>query len=53
MRGAFVPEHDTDHLDDLPGRPIAAHSNDVTETGLAQIEHALAVAGDAEFIRIR
>jgi transcription elongation GreA/GreB family factor len=47
MSRAFVREQDTDHLDDLPERPISEHPNDVTETGLAQIERALAAAGEA------
>jgi transcription elongation GreA/GreB family factor len=47
MSRAFVREQDTDQLDDLPERPISEHPNDVTETGLAQIEQALAAAGEA------
>ena len=47
MSRAFVKEQDTDTLDDLPDRPISEHPNDVTETGLAQIERALASAGEA------
>ncbi|MGA7994140.1 MAG: transcription elongation factor GreA [Bradyrhizobium sp.] len=47
MSRAFVREQDTDHPDDLPERPISEHPNDVTETGLAQIERALAAAGEA------
>ena len=47
MSRAFVKEQDTDTLDDLPDRPIPEHPNDVTETGLAQIEQALASAGEA------
>jgi transcription elongation GreA/GreB family factor len=47
MSRAFVREQDTDHPDDLPERPISEHPNDVTETGLAQIEQALAAAGEA------
>lgn len=47
MSRAFVKEQDTDSLDDLPDRPISEHPNDVTETGLAQIEQALASAGEA------
>ena len=42
MSRAFVREQDTDHLDDLPESADPEHPNDVTETGLAQIEHALA-----------
>jgi transcription elongation GreA/GreB family factor len=47
MSRAFVKEQDTDHLDDLPARPVSEHPNDVTEAGLAQIEQALAIAGEA------
>jgi len=47
MSRAFVREQDADQLDDLPERPISEHPNDVTETGLAQIERALAAAGEA------
>jgi transcription elongation GreA/GreB family factor len=47
MSRAFVKEHDADYLDDLPDRPISEHPNDVTATGLAQIERALATAGEA------
>src|ERR1700730_5684041 len=47
MSRAFVREQDTDHLADLPERPISEHPNDVTETGLAQIEQALAAASEA------
>jgi transcription elongation GreA/GreB family factor len=42
MSRAFVWEKDVDYLEVLPERPISEHSNDVTETGLTQIEHALA-----------
>ena len=47
MSRAFVKEQDTDHPEDLPERPISEHPNDVTETGLAQIDRALAEAGEA------
>ena len=47
MSRAFVKEQDTDHVDDLPERPISEHPNDVTEAGLAQIDQALASAGEA------
>jgi transcription elongation GreA/GreB family factor len=47
MSRAFVKEHDSDYPDDLLDRPISEHPNDVTETGLAQIEQALATAGEA------
>jgi len=44
MSRAFVREKDVDYLEVLPERPISEHPNDVTETGLTQIEHALAAA---------
>jgi transcription elongation GreA/GreB family factor len=47
MSRAFVKEQETDHPDDLPERPISEHPNDVTESGLTQIERALAAAGQA------
>ena len=47
MSRAFVREQDADYPDDLPERPVSEHPNDVTEAGLAQIEHALAAAGEA------
>jgi transcription elongation GreA/GreB family factor len=47
MSRAFVKEQDSDYPDNLPDRPISEHPNDVTETGLAQIEQALATAGEA------
>lgn len=47
MSRAFVREQDADRPEDLPERPISEHPNDVTETGLAQIERALAAAGEA------
>ena len=47
MSRAFVREQDTDRPEDLPERPISEHPNDVTETGLAQIDRALAAAGEA------
>jgi transcription elongation GreA/GreB family factor len=47
MSRAFVKEQATDYSDDLPDRPISEHANDVTEAGLAQIEQALATAGEA------
>jgi len=53
MSRAFVRQQNTEYLDDLPGRPISGPPNDVTETGLAQIEQALATAGEAEIIRIQ
>jgi transcription elongation GreA/GreB family factor len=47
MSRAFVREQDTDRPEDLPERPISEHPNDVTETGLAQIDRALAAAAEA------
>lgn len=47
MSRAFVREQDADYPDDLPERAVSEHPNDVTEAGLAQIEHALAAAGEA------
>src|SRR6202048_2319439 len=47
MSRAFVKEQDGDYLEDLPERPVSEHPNDVTEAGLAQIEHALAAASEA------
>jgi hypothetical protein len=47
MSGAFIREKDVDYLEGLPERPISEHPNDVTETGLTQIEHALAAASEA------
>jgi len=44
MSRAFVREKDVDYLQGLPERPISEHPNDVTETGLTQIEHALAAS---------
>ena len=46
MSRAFVKDQDT-YLEDLPDRPVSEHPNDVTEAGLAQIEHALAAASEA------
>jgi transcription elongation GreA/GreB family factor len=45
MSRAFVK--DADYLEELPERPVSEHPNDVTEAGLAQIEHALAAASEA------
>ena len=47
MSRAFVREREVDYLEGLPERPISEHPNDVTETGLTQIEHALAAASEA------
>jgi transcription elongation GreA/GreB family factor len=45
MSRAFVK--DAEYLQELPERPVSEHPNDVTETGLAQIEQALAAASEA------
>lgn len=47
MSRGFVKEHDSDYLEDIADRPISDHPNDVTETGLKQIEGALEAAGQA------
>src|ERR1700730_7985548 len=47
MSRAFVKELDTEYLEELPERPVSEHPNDVTATGLAQLEHALAAASEA------
>jgi transcription elongation GreA/GreB family factor len=47
MSRAFVREQDVDSTEDLPERPISEHPNDVTESGMAQIEAALATARSA------
>jgi transcription elongation GreA/GreB family factor len=44
MSRAFVRERDVDEAEGLPDRPASEHPNIVTETGLAQIEAALAEA---------
>jgi hypothetical protein len=49
MSSAFVRNHDVDHLE-MPERHVSPHPNDVTESGLAQIEDALAKASDAYYI---
>jgi transcription elongation GreA/GreB family factor len=46
MSRAFVKEQDVDYLE-MPERPVSEHPNDVTETGLAQIEDAVAKASEA------
>src|SRR3979409_471321 len=46
MSRAFVKDQDA-YLEDLPDRPVSEYPNDVTEAGLAQIEHALAAASEA------
>jgi len=45
MSRAFVK--DAEYLEELPERPVSEHPNDVTEAGLAQIEHALQAASEA------
>src|SRR5258708_33762998 len=45
MSRAFVK--DAEYLEELPERPVSQHPNDVTEAGLAQIEHALQSASEA------
>ena len=45
MSRAFLK--DADYLEEVPARPVSEHPNDVTEAGLAQIEHALATASEA------
>jgi transcription elongation GreA/GreB family factor len=47
MSRAFVREQDTDRVEELPERPVSGHSNVVTDTGMAQIEAALAEAREA------
>ena len=44
MSRAFVREQDLDTSENLPERPISEHPNDVTQSGMAQIEDALAAA---------
>ena len=43
MSRAFVRDQD-DSIEDVSDRPVSEHPNDVTETGMAQIEAALAEA---------
>jgi transcription elongation GreA/GreB family factor len=47
MSRAFVKDQDSDYLEELPERAVSDYPNDVTEAGLAQIEHALAAASEA------
>jgi transcription elongation GreA/GreB family factor len=47
MSRAFVKDQDTDYREEPTERPVSEHPNDVTEAGLAQIEHALAGACEA------
>jgi transcription elongation GreA/GreB family factor len=44
MSRAFVRDQDVDSIEDVSDRPVSGHPNDVTETGMAQIETALAGA---------
>jgi transcription elongation GreA/GreB family factor len=44
MSRAFVRDNDVDSIEDVSDRPVSEHPNDVTETGMAQIEAALAEA---------
>jgi transcription elongation GreA/GreB family factor len=44
MSRAFVKDQDVDYSENLPDRLVSEHPNDVTETGMAQIEAALAEA---------
>jgi len=44
MSRAFVREQDVDSIEDVSDRPVSEHPNDVTETGMAQIEAAVAEA---------
>ena len=41
MSRAFVKDQDIDYAENLPDRLVSEHPNDVTETGMAQIEAAL------------
>ena len=43
MSRAFVRDQD-DSIEDVSDRPVSEHPNDVTETGMAEIEAALAGA---------
>jgi transcription elongation GreA/GreB family factor len=44
MSRAFVKEQDVDAPEEVLERPVSEHPNDVTESGMAQIEHALVAA---------
>src|SRR5260370_5761455 len=46
MSRAFV--NDAEYLEELPERPVSQHPNDVTEAGLAQIEHPVPAAIQAK-----
>jgi hypothetical protein len=52
MSRAFVREQDVDSIEDVSDRPVSEHPNDVTETGMAQIEAALAEARAAHAIAV-
>jgi transcription elongation GreA/GreB family factor len=52
MSRAFVREQDVDSIQDVSDRPVSEHPNDVTETGMAQIEAALAEARAAHAIAV-
>jgi transcription elongation GreA/GreB family factor len=47
MSRAFVKEQDVDAPEEIPERPVSENANDVTESGMAQIEDALVAAKDA------
>jgi transcription elongation GreA/GreB family factor len=47
MSRAFVKEQDVDAPEQVPERPVSENTNDVTESGMAQIEDALVAAKDA------
>src|SRR5258708_4235108 len=47
MSRAFVREQDVNTPEHLSERPISEHPNDVTESGMAQIEDAFAAAKSA------
>jgi transcription elongation GreA/GreB family factor len=47
MSRAFVKEQDVDAPEEVLERPVSEHPNDVTPSGMAQIEHALVAAKDA------
>ena len=51
MSRAFVRDQD-DSIEDVSDRPVSEHPNDVTETGMAQIEAALAGARAAHAIAL-
>lgn len=47
MSRAFVKEQDFDAPEEVLERPVSEHPNDVTESGMAQIEDALVAAKNA------